>query len=372
MKTIRQILGTIANLFIQHTIWFISFDPTDCDGYKALKIQLIIFRLIKSLTDHSCYMFVFVNAKAHPNAEIIQTHGKETEYYDEDGENIELHHVAKMLYQIGEDDIIVVIGSRHVDNPVPLEFLKNADVIYKECADTDKKPKIINISECANIIRGIFKEAPETKIFMDFFGCVGYFPQLAKYVGEELLAKGLRNTVIPVMGGIWEGATPNTLALPKRHRWATMNQIYNKEATKYFLHFCRQYNVKLFYCTNTKCNEFAKFQNVDHMITTERLTGLMEKITRAWPFPADKCIDFDVLAFVTYLLYLADPEEVEVIPMFLNTYTDPSIHFLTKTQITNGKTEVPDTEWIDGSFIVDGFSKTSDHWLEIAADLLSS
>ncbi|XWV26871.1 putative orfan [Tupanvirus soda lake] len=344
-------------------LWFISFDPTDADGYKTLTLQ---YKIFESLQIHNKQFFIFASSKACPTQEMRVSTPEQTECYSPLEEQKELACASKMLYKLAPQAIIVV-GSYHINSPVPLKFIKNAHEVYGNlvCVEDDSLP-IISLESCSSVIKKILNESP-CGIFMDFFGCVGYFPKLTELVGEELIAKGLSNTIIPVMGGILEECPPQTLALPGRHPFSTMNQLYDKTATNYFIDFCKKHNIQLFYCTNTKCNEFAKFSNDKEMNSCENMSGLLANITSAWfgPHLKDKYVDFDTFTFCSYVLYLLGSNEVQIDKRFLHLYDNPAIHLLCKD---SDPKSLPNVHTVNSDYL--SVNKTSKIWILLIRTIL--
>ncbi|XWV25537.1 hypothetical protein QJ856_gp0218 [Tupanvirus deep ocean] len=346
-------------------IWFISFDPTDADGYKTLALQ---YKIFESVEIHNKQFFVFASSKACPTQQIRTLTPEQTECYSPIEEQKELECAAKLLYKLAPQAIIVV-GSHHVNSPIPLKFIKNAHEVYGNLVrGDDDSPQIISLESCSGIIKKILNESP-CGIFMDFFGCVGYFPKLTELVGEELIAKGLSGTVIPIMGGILEECPPQTLALPGRHPFSTMNQLYDKSATQFFVDFCKKYTIKLFYCTNTKCNEFAKFSNDKEMNSVENISGLLADITSAWfgPHLKDKYVDFDTLAFCAYVLHLTGSTEIQTDGRFLHLYDNPAIHLLCKD---NNPKSIPNAQTVSSDYSVLSVDKVSNQWISLIRTIL--
>lgn len=327
----------IAKKFEETLLYFSSFDPTDQDGYKALGMEYNIYLFNKYrrdptfLTDKvtivekqknvieniemskirlaSKFFIFYISKPVKP--EELKIDNKETDGYFPIEEEQELFAAAKILKKIAPEAYLVV-GSRQIGSIIPLQKISNVQTVYgKLYNDEDPSLKIISIYQASYIIKKKLRKYNK-KIFMDFFGCIGYFPALRKLVGTDLLAKALKDTIIPVMGGVFP-AIPQTLPSPNRNPLATMNQLYDKHATKVFMKFIIKHKIKLFYVTNN-ISKLTAFKNDRGMIESEKLgNSIYAQLATAWyaSYLENNYVDFDVFAFATYCLYLVKPSDSE-------------------------------------------------------------
>lgn len=358
-------LDRIVKCFDKNGLWIISFDPTDADGYKMVALQYNIF---VEQNNPNKKFYIFYSSKACPTNEVRMSKPTDTECDCQDEEQKELECVASLLSQLTPNAILVT-GSRHVNSPLPLKFVKNAHEVYSELSGPNTIT-IIDIETAAFQIKEHLEKYPINKICMDFVGCIGYFPKIKSLIGETKLAKGLEGQIILVMGGILEEFPPQTMALPGRHPYTTMNQLYDKVATKEFYDFCIKYNQPLLFCTNTKTNEFAKFIDDEDMNGAEKMTGLLAKITSKWfgPHLKGKYVDFDTFAFCCYVLMMLDSTAVDYEVRYLHLYDNPAINLLSKK---SDPISLENTVAVDSSLKVFSVNKVTQNWLDIIDIILS-
>lgn len=360
-------MDNIAKLFKNIGVWILSFDSTDADGYKTLAMTYNIYKKNNS----NGLFLVFVASKPCPTEEIRLSNPNDTHYDNPEQEHEELLCVAKLVNKIAPSAIIVT-GARHIDAPVPLKYIKNANEVYGHLVKkNDAQSPIFDIDNGSMMIKLHLVMNSLDEVYIDFMGCVGFFPKLMDIVGEELLVNRLRNTIVPIMGGVMSNVVPQTLSLPGRHPYSTMNQLYDKNATKVFIDFCVRNNIKMFYCTNSKANQYAKFDNDKEMNSAENINGLLGEITTSWfgPHLEGKYVDFDCFTFACYLMMLMGDNDIVCADYYLHLYDNPAIHVLDPE---NNPTAINNAVWVDANSKVITVMEVTNKWLYYVCLLCSS
>lgn len=354
----------ITKKFENYIIYISSFDPTDQDGYKALGMEYNIYlfnkyrrddtflndklknvdeNIKKSKTRLASKFFIFYSSKPTPSPTFKKTEDakKQTDGYFPVEEEQELFAAAKILKKIAPEAYLVV-GSRQIGSIITLDRISNVQTIYKKIyKDEDPTLKILSIYQAAYMIKKKLRKYKDKKIFMDFFGCIGYFPYLCHLVTEDLLVKALKDTIIPIMGGVFP-EMPQTMPIKGRNPYATMNQLYDVTATKDFMEFVIKHKIKLFYVTNN-ITKSTKFNDADIMIDSEKLgNSIYAQLSKAWyqPHLKDNYVDFDVFAFAVYCLYLVNAKDENFKNGFL--FIDPANYAVQIVNDTNNKEDMSD------------------------------
>lgn len=310
------------NLFDHVDIVLDAADATDQDGHA---VDIALYNLLKA----GSTVIIFYHSKMCPTKEDrVALKGKFLlEKRDQVKEKLEDEAFNRLMTKIDiaynrHCKVILVVDDKlqQLFNAIPINFLANADERYASIlSPLDHMTKPINLKECAQYLLARLT-SEKLKIMPTFFGCHAYFRYLIEEMRlqsnatDKLMIEAIKDIPIPIMGGVAAGNNLTTLASPVRHGAATMNQFYDHISTEMSLDwFCSNGMEKqMYFCTNTACNNFAKYINGNYLVANEQRTGLIADLALAnfKGMPDWKAIDYDTLAILALTAKFGESKEV--------------------------------------------------------------
>ena len=235
---------------------------------------------------------------------------------------------ASRLFRGVAESATLYRGPRNERNVIPWKFMVNEERLYGPALPaTDESIREIplELRELSELRDYILSDDVDM-VCLDVNGAVGYMHELRKMMTPnqwDTFGRKVKASGVPIvwMAGVLSEVTPATQSLPGRDRRSTMNAIYHPSGVRALLDLAREFELPMVFATNNVCNSCYKFDSAADVLSgfmpPECEGKVLWNMMLRWyeqPHLKGKCVPFDVVAFIAFLVAFVKANPTLVLP----------------------------------------------------------